>query len=113
MSLTDLKRKKPKQVIKSVSVDDFIEDANNYALGKASILSIPTAEPKGLDKKSAKIYRHATFTLTETSISQLDGLAKETKIAKSRLLRILIDEFSRKTADEQLKVVNKSKKDEG
>ncbi|ABI39500.1 RepA domain protein [Shewanella sp. MR-4] len=113
MSLTDLKRKKPKQVIKTVSVDDFIEDANNYALGKASLLSTASlALPKGLDKKSTKIYRHATFTLTETSISQLDGLAKETKIAKSRLLRILIDEFSRRSTEEQLRVVNKSKKDE-
>ncbi|ESE40417.1 hypothetical protein [Shewanella decolorationis] len=113
MSLTDLKRKQPKQAIKAVSVDDFIEDANNYALGKASILKVDSTQPKGLDKKSAKIYRHATFTLTETSISQLDYLAKETKIAKSRLLRILIDEFSHRTAEEQLKVVNKSKKNEG
>ncbi|MCG9966117.1 MAG: replication protein RepA [Shewanella sp.] len=109
MSLTDLKRKKPKQVIKVVSVEDFIEDANNYASGKASILAVPPAEPKGLDKKSAKIYRHATFTLTETSIAQLDLLAKETKVAKSRLLRILIDEFSQRKVEEQLEVVNKSK----
>ncbi|MGL5396206.1 MAG: replication protein RepA [Shewanella sp.] len=109
MSLTDLKRKKPKQVIKVVSVEDFIEDANNYASGKASILAIPPVEPKGLDKKSAKLYRHATFTLTETSIAQLDLLAKETKVAKSRLLRILIDEFSQRKVEEQLEVVNKSK----
>lgn len=109
MSLTDLKRKKPKQVIKVVSVEDFIEDANNYASGKASILAIPAAELKGLDKKSTKIYRHATFTLTEKSIAQLDVLAKETKIAKSRLLRILINQFSHKTLEEQLEVINKSK----
>ncbi|MCH1931644.1 ribbon-helix-helix domain-containing protein [Shewanella sp. A25] len=110
MSLTDLKRKKPKQVIKSVSVEDFIEDANNYAFGKASILSTqPPPLLKGLDKKSTKMYRHATFTLTETSISQLDELSKETKIAKSRLVRILIDEFSRKSFDEQISVVNKNK----
>lgn len=52
MSLTDLKRKKPKQIIKPVSVDDFIEDANNYALGKASLLAAPTTHTivKGLDK---------------------------------------------------------------
>ncbi|PKH98865.1 replication protein RepA, partial [Shewanella sp. 11B5] len=30
MSLTDLKRKKPKDTRVKVSVDDFIEDANNY-----------------------------------------------------------------------------------
>ncbi|MCP3127570.1 MULTISPECIES: replication protein RepA [Shewanella] len=108
MSLTDLKRKKPKQIITPVSVDDFIEDANNYALGKASLLAAPpTNVQRGLDKKSAKIYRHATFTLTETSISQLDILSKDTKVAKSRLLRILIEEFSQRTAAEQHRIVHK------
>ncbi|MDR6963642.1 ribbon-helix-helix domain-containing protein [Shewanella putrefaciens] len=112
MSLTDLKRKKPKHIITPISVDDFIEDANNYALGKESQL---TAAPKmgnqGLNKKSVKIYRHATFTLTETSISQLDNLSKATKIAKSRLLRMLIDEFSHRSTDEQYRLINKEKED--
>ncbi|MCL1089500.1 ribbon-helix-helix domain-containing protein [Shewanella profunda] len=112
MSLTDLKRKKPKQIITPVSVDDFIEDANNYALGKASQLIVPPASiSKGLDKKSVKIYRHATFSLTETSISQLDTLSKETKIAKSRLLRILIDEFSQRSMDEQYQLLHKNDED--
>ncbi|AVI68480.1 MULTISPECIES: replication protein RepA [Shewanella] len=109
MSLTDLKRKKPKQIIKPVSVDDFIEDANNYALGKASLLAAPTTHTivKGLDKKSTKIYRHATFTLTENSISQLDALSKSTNIAKSRLLRILINEFTQLTPAQQEQIANK------
>ncbi|MGL4711231.1 MAG: ribbon-helix-helix domain-containing protein [Shewanella sp.] len=105
MSLTDLKRKKPKQIIKAVSVDDFIEDANNYALGKASLLTAH-AIAKGLDKKSTKIYRHATFSLTENSIDQLDALSKSTRIAKSRLLRILINEFSQLTPIQQEQIVN-------
>jgi len=109
MSLTDLKRKKPKQIIKQVSVDDFIEDANNYALGKASLLAAAQnqATVKGLDKKSTKMYRHATFTLTEKSIAQLDDLSKSTSIAKSRLLRILIHEFSQLTPAQQNQIANK------
>ncbi|MCS6178315.1 replication protein RepA [Shewanella baltica] len=109
MSLTDLKRKKPKQIIKPVSVDDFIEDANNYALGKASLLAAAQTQAivKGLNKKSTKIYRHATFTLTEKSIAQLDSLSKSTSIAKSRLLRILIHEFSQLTPAQQDQIANK------
>ncbi|MGI2066771.1 ribbon-helix-helix domain-containing protein [Shewanella sp. MF08487] len=109
MSLTDLKRKQPKRPIKSVSVEDFIEDANNYALGKTSLLTAPTTSAfiKGLDKKSTKIYRHATFTLTENSIAQLNTLSKSTGIAKSRLLRILIHEFSQLTPIQQDVIANK------
>ena len=100
MSLTDLKRKKPKLDKKSVSVDDFIEDANNYAFGKKTVIddNPPKNQSareflKGLDKKSTKLYRHATFTLTEKSINQLDELSKDSNIAKSKLIRMLIDDF--------------------
>ena len=58
MSLTDLKRKKPKLHKKSVSVDDFIEDANNYAFGKQTVVGddSPAKQStqdflKGLDKE--------------------------------------------------------------
>lgn len=110
MSLTDLKRKKPKQAKKSVSVDDFIEDANNYALGKQTVIgeNPPMQQStqiflNGLDKKSAKIYRHATFTLTERSITQLDQLSKSSSVAKSKLLRILIDDFYNLSKTDQQK----------
>ncbi|QIR14251.1 ribbon-helix-helix domain-containing protein [Shewanella aestuarii] len=108
MSLTDLKRKKPKQIRKAVSVDDFIEDANNYAFGKQTVVGeSPQMQQstqdflQGLDKKSTKIYRHATFTLTEKSIAQLNELSKTTQIAKSKLLRMLIDDFYRLTDAKQ------------
>ncbi len=95
MSLTDLKRHKIKPKAKKVSVDDFIEDANNYAHGKPSRLGGGSVAKSrtGLDKKSTRLYRHATFTLTEASISQLDGIARKTGIAKSRMLRIFIRDF--------------------
>ena len=83
-----------------IHVDDFIEDANNYAFGKQTVVGddSPAKQStqdflKGLDKKSVKIYRHATFTLTEKSIGQLDELSKNVGMAKSKLLRILIDDF--------------------
>lgn len=108
MSLTDLKRKKPKHDRKAVSVDDFIEDANNYAFGKQTVVGqSPQMQQstedflRGLDKKSVKIYRHATFTLTEKSISQLNELSKNSQIAKSKLLRMLIDDFYRLTEAKQ------------
>ena len=112
MSLTDLKRKAPKGTRKKVSVDDFIEDANNYALGKTSDQVAPrqtTAQfLKGLDKKSTKIYRHATFTLTEKSIAQLDEIVKSTNVAKSKIIRILIDEFYQQHDTDQLTRLSKS-----
>ncbi|MCL1144015.1 replication protein RepA [Shewanella gaetbuli] len=100
MSLSDLKRKKPKHKNNVVSVDDFIEDANNYAFGKKSVLDDSPKNQqstqdfiRGLDKKTTKIYKHATFTLTQKSILQLDELSKNSGIAKSKLLRIFIDDF--------------------
>ena len=111
MSLTDLKRKKPKDTHEKVSVDEFIEDANNYALGLASGQVVPNTKEellKGLDKKSTRIYRHATFTLTEKSISQLDEIAKTNKVAKSKLLRILIDDFYQQHSTTQLTILSKS-----
>ncbi|UJF20407.1 replication protein RepA [Shewanella sp. OMA3-2] len=110
MSLTDLKRKKPQQKKKSVSVDDFIEDANNYALGKQTIVGENSQMQQstqtflnGLDKKSVKMYRHATFTLTERSIAQLDKLSKSSNVPKSKLLRILIDDFYHLSKTDQQK----------
>jgi hypothetical protein len=114
MSLTDLKRKKTKDTRVKVSVDDFIEDANNYALGLGASHGQPVITSttqdflKGLDKKSTKIYRHATFTLTEKSISQLDEIAKSNKVAKSKILRILIDDFYQQSNTKQSDLLRKT-----
>jgi hypothetical protein len=114
MILTDLKRKKTKDTRVKVSVDDFIEDANNYALGLGASHGQPVITSttqdflKGLDKKSTKIYRHATFTLTEKSISQLDEIAKSNKVAKSKILRILIDDFYQQSNTKQSDLLRKT-----
>ncbi|WP_299789784.1 replication protein RepA [uncultured Shewanella sp.] len=113
MSLTDLKRRKKKAPRKNVSVEDFIEDANNYAFGQPSVVSRnrkkrTSIKHKGLDKHSTKIYKHATFSLTEESIGILDRLASRSKIAKSRLIRILIYEFSNRSEIEQDTIIAKN-----
>jgi hypothetical protein len=98
MSLTDLKRKKPKDTRVKVSVDDFIEDANNYALGlgashgQPDITSTTQEFLKGLDKKSTK----------------LDEIAKTSKVAKSKILRILIDEFYQQSSVKQSDLLRKT-----
>lgn len=111
MSLTDLKRKKKKIHQANISVEDFIEDANNYAQGKPSMVEGQDIITKGLDKKTTKIFRHATFTLTEKSIDQLSQLSKDTNIAKSRLLRIFIQEFADKDKAEQAELLTQHQND--
>ncbi|QYJ84785.1 replication protein RepA [Shewanella mesophila] len=99
MSLTDLKRRKPKPR-KKLTIEEFIEDANNYAFGQPSLAGRTKKKRKvnetlGLKKQSTKIFKHATFTLTESSITELNQLAKSNKVAKSRLIRMMITEFAK------------------
>ena len=85
MSLIDLKKSKnaPKKK-KQFTVDEFIADADNYAQGKAKIVSaeqknltlqkaILAAKKKAANKQnnkgeSGRRFRHATFTLSESTI---------------------------------------------
>lgn len=50
-----------------------------------------------------KPFRRATFTLSEAAIEQLTDLSEESDLAKSHILRILIDELCNKEQNEQLK----------
>lgn len=108
MSLTDLKKSvvKRKEAKKTVNVDDFIEDALNYAKGKPKVVSAPSSVPV---KKIKKNFRHATFTLNEQAINQLQYLADETKLAKSHIIRILLDSDEDKTL--KAKLIQLLKKD--
>ncbi|WP_281559221.1 hypothetical protein [Thalassomonas sp. RHCl1] len=122
MSLTDLKKsKKPTGKKKNFTVDEFISDAENYAKGQPEIVSsdaelkeplslsqaIAVAEKhlaqKEEQQKPAKPFRHATFTLSEEAIAQLQLLANESKLAKSHIIRILIAELCSQEQHEQLK----------
>jgi hypothetical protein len=126
MSLSDLKKSKDGNNRKrKFTVDEFISDAENYAKGAPEIVSsdvnnqlnlteaVIAANQYVADKKAQmendkkgvkgnKPYRHATFTLSEEAIEQLQELAIDTKLAKSHILRILIDELC--NADQQQKL---------
>lgn len=108
MSLSDLKKSNDhKTKKKTFTVDEFISDAEDYAKGAPKIV---TGQPLNLEQavllakqraaeskwpktKSNKIKRAATFTLSEDAIIQLQSLAKETNLAKSHIIRILINEL--------------------
>ncbi|MDO7083927.1 hypothetical protein WNY51_13515 [Pseudocolwellia sp. AS88] len=125
MSLSDLKKSKDgNNKRRKFTVDEFISDAENYAKGTPEIVSsdlnnqlnltqaIIAAKQHVADKKNnkdqesklgtKKTFRHATFTLSEEAIEQLSELAIETKLAKSHILRILIDELCNE--DQQIKL---------
>ncbi|SEL50837.1 plasmid segregation centromere-binding protein ParG [Colwellia chukchiensis] len=119
MSLSDLKKSKdgPKKK-KNFTVDEFIADAENYAKGQPKIVSrehdeltlqqAVVAAKAYADKKKAsraeagRRFRPATFTLSEEAISQLQALAQDTQLAKSHIIRILIDELCNKDQKEKL-----------
>lgn len=112
MSLTDLKQRKPKPR-KKLTIEEFIEDANNYAFGQPSLAGRAKKKHKanetlGLKKQSTKIFKHATFTLTESSITQLNQLSKSNKVAKSRLIRMMITEFAEMSKAELQQLIENS-----
>jgi len=124
MSLTDLKKNKDrpdsKEKVKGqFTIDEFIADADNYAKGTPQIVSnenhgkmnlkqaIHDAKRLIEQKKSAegksKPFRRATFTLSENTIEQLKLLSEGTDLAKSHIIRILIDELSNKEQEDQIR----------
>jgi hypothetical protein len=124
MSLSDLKKSKDgKPRKKAFTVDEFIADAENYAKGTPELVSEGKNQTLNLQQalvaakqfevkkqaerrrnKDNKPFRHATFTLSEEAIDQLQELAKDSQLAKSHIIRILINELCNK---EQQKKLNK------
>lgn len=121
MSLSDLKKSNQgKTTKKQFTVDEFIADAENYAKGAPEIVSGEKSQTLGLKEAIAaakqfevkqreerrkadnKPFRHATFTLSEQAIEQLQALAIDSNLAKSRIIRILIDELC--SAEQQEKI---------
>ncbi len=123
MSLIDLKKSKDdKPRKKAFTVDEFISDAENYAKGAPEIVSENKGQPLNLQQaliaakqfevkkqaerrsnKENKAFRHATFTLSEEAITQLQDLAQDSQLAKSHIIRILINELCNKEQQEKLK----------
>jgi len=124
MSLTDLKKNKDRSnskenVKEQFTIDEFIADADNYAKGSPQIVSNENHGKMNLkqaihdaklliERKKAvsmqeKPFRRATFTLSENTIEQLQTLSEGADLAKSHIIRILIDELSNKEQEDQIK----------
>jgi len=131
MSLSDLKKSKDGKIKrKAFTVDEFIADAENYAKGSPEIVSGDNSQILNLkqalaaakqfevkkraeptEKVQTKPFRHATFTLSEEAITQLQELAKESNLAKSHIIRILIDELCNNEQKDKLTQLFDSKID--
>jgi hypothetical protein len=118
MSLSDLKKTaQGKQKKRIFTVDEFIADAENYALGHPEIVNSSQTKDIGIEQaiiaakqqlankkaKGDKPFRHATFTLSEQAIEQLQNLAQDSKLAKSHIIRILINELCDEKQHDKLK----------
>ncbi|MBL4940575.1 MAG: hypothetical protein JKY81_02795 [Colwellia sp.] len=124
MSLTDLKKSKDRShskenVKEQFTIDEFIADADNYAKGSPQIVSNENhgkmnlkqaihdakllIERRKTEHVQSKPFRRATFTLSENTITQLQHLSEGTDLAKSHIIRILIDELSNKEQEDQIR----------
>ncbi len=91
MALTDLKKNSTRSNKHSFTVDEFIADAEHYAMGKPQIVSVRKVRADELEPLISKgPMRHATFTLSEEAIDVLNKLSQETGVSKSKLIRQLI-----------------------
>jgi len=93
MSLADLKKKKTNKTRRPLSVDDFIEDATAYSQGRSTLDSsenVLSPKTTTLPHVKFKRFKNATFSLSQTSIVQLNQLAQATGVNKSKLIRILV-----------------------
>lgn len=89
MALTDLKKKSSQSSKPGFNADEFIDDANNYAMGVPRIVSLRQQLPEDDDAPKMPM-RHATFTLSPEAIEALNELSQATGEPKSKLIRKLI-----------------------
>ena len=99
MSLLSLKCSTPSAKPQKVSIDSFIEEAELYANGKSTDVSIDGTGIKCrsqnyTDEELAKFTR-CTFTLSDCAKTNLTKLSLSTGIARSRLIRIWLDQLEK------------------
>lgn len=121
MSLIDLKKSNTNQgKKKAFTVDEFIEDADNYAKGTPQIVSakddnsLAVKKAINLSKKqkvSTKRFKHATFTFNQQTFAQLNALSANSGLAKSHILRILIAQLTEQDKEQQVKTLLGSQTD--
>ncbi|QLE86229.1 MULTISPECIES: hypothetical protein [Shewanella] len=128
MGLADLKKNStqskrqthidvPEQMSLDDFIDGFIDQATTYAAGgeqSNSIAEIIEFKPHQEDKQTVNPvrtigkgnapFRKATFTLSESAISHLADLASGCDVAKSKLIRFLIEHHYSLSDDERRRV---------
>lgn len=102
MGMADLKKTTSKQSkLKKIDIEDFIDDADNYASGLPSLLFDVRHQPDNekahklkelADNQSRR--KNATFSLNENTIKELETLVKNKDLHKSKLVRVLIQYFA-------------------
>lgn len=95
MALTDLKKKSQPHGKPDCTADEFIDDANNYAMGMPRIVSLRQPSAEDVDDTTRLPMRHATFTLSQEAIAALNELSLATGEPKSKLIRKLILQASK------------------
>ena len=96
---------------RKLNLNQAINEAQRY-VKMTEVEHQQAAEVKaGVREKVDKPFRRATFTLSEEAIHQLQDLSQGADLAKSHILRILIDELCNKEQNEQLKKLLRSKID--
>ena len=106
MALTDLKKKSQPPGKPGFTADEFIDDANDYAMGMPRIVSLRQPMPEEVDDTTRLPMRHATFTLSQEAIDALNELSQATGEPKSKLIRKLILQPSKPVK----RIINKRKK---
>jgi hypothetical protein len=97
------------QVSQKLNLKQAISEAKRY-VEMTEIEHQQAAEViAGVRVRTDKPFRRATFTLSEEAIGQLHDLSKGSDLAKSHILRILIDELCNKEQNEQLKKLLQSR----
>jgi hypothetical protein len=93
MSLSDLRKKPASPKPLSCNVDEFIENAQNYAKGLDNVVKLRPMDHSPLQQEPKLPFRKATFTLSEACIEALGNLSDETGLSKSHLVRVLITQM--------------------
>ncbi|MGL4207350.1 MAG: CopG family transcriptional regulator [Aeromonadaceae bacterium] len=105
MGLSDLKKKKVKEPgpAPHVTIDEFINDAELYALGHPKVVSPerslppsqPTPQPNNLaaNKELKATFKKATYSMSVESIDNLNLIAEQDGFNKSQLLRLFTHYF--------------------
>ncbi|ALS97324.1 ribbon-helix-helix protein, CopG family [Lacimicrobium alkaliphilum] len=87
MTFASLKKSSPSASPEAISVDEFIEDAENYARGLNKIVRLHPSVA-ATEEGHCEPLRTTSVTLTKEAREKLDLLASATGVSRSRLVRI-------------------------